>query len=51
VGAIATINFRVTATVAPETQVQLLTVAPISVGGRSIAAPLPPPHAIRIGLN
>ena len=51
VGALATINFRVAAAVSPETQVQLLTIAPIGLGGRSIAAPLPPPHAIRIGAN
>ena len=51
VGAVATINFRVAAAANPETQVQLLTIAPIGLGGRSIAAPLPPPHAIRIGAN
>lgn len=51
VGALVTINFRVAAAVTPDTQVQLLTIAPIGLGGRSIAAPLPPPHVIRIGAN
>ena len=51
VGAIATVNFRVMAAPAPETQVQLLMAAPIGLGGRSIAVPLPPPHAIVIGTN
>lgn len=45
----ATINFRVGAAVTPETRIQLLTVAPIGLGGRSVAAPLPPPHTVQVG--
>jgi general secretion pathway protein D len=51
VGAIATINFRVAAAISPETQVQLITIAPVGPGGRSIAAPLPAPHSVRISAN
>ncbi|NPC58147.1 cohesin domain-containing protein [Caenimonas soli] len=51
VGALATLNFRVAAAASPETQVQLLTVAPIGPGGRGIVAPLPPPHTLRLGPN
>jgi general secretion pathway protein D len=50
-GAIATINFRVAAAVPGESQIQLLTIAPIGLGGRSIFAPVPPPHLIQIGAN
>ena len=51
VGALASINFRVVAATTPETQIQLLTAAPIGLGGTSIAAPLPAPHVIRIGAS
>lgn len=51
VGTVATINLRVAAAVSPETAVRLLTIAPIGLGGRGIAAPLPPPHTIRINAN
>jgi general secretion pathway protein D len=51
VGTVATINLRVAAAVSSETAVRLLTIAPIGLGGRSIAAPLPPPHNIRIDAN
>jgi general secretion pathway protein D len=50
-GTIATINFRVAAAVPAESQIQLLTIAPIGLGGRSIFAPVPPPHLIQIGAN
>ncbi|MES3001258.1 MAG: secretin N-terminal domain-containing protein [Pseudomonadota bacterium] len=47
-GVLATINFRATAAVAPEARVQLLTAAPVGVGGRSVAASPAPSHVVRI---
>jgi len=50
-GVLATVSLRAAAPISPETAVRLLTIAPIGLGGRSIAAPLPPPHNIRIDAN
>lgn len=47
-GSFATVNMRVIAATTAETRLQLLTVAPIALGGRSVSAPLPPPHVITI---
>jgi general secretion pathway protein D len=47
-GVFATLNFRATAAVTPEARVQVLTVAPIGVGGRSVTASPAPPHAVRV---
>ena len=47
-GAVATLNFRVVGASNPETRLQLLTISPIVLGGRSITAPLPLPHTIRL---
>lgn len=46
--AFATINFRVNAAPTAETRVQLLTIAPIGLGGRAVAAPAPPPHILQL---
>jgi general secretion pathway protein D len=48
---LAVINFRVLAAVTPETRVQLLTIAPVGLGGRSVAAPLPLPHIVQVNPN
>lgn len=50
-GTVATITFRVASAVSPETAVRLLAVAPVGLGGRSVPAPLPPPHTIRVTGN
>ena len=47
-GAVATLNFRVVGASSPETRLQLLTISPIVLGGRSITTPLPLPHTIRL---
>jgi general secretion pathway protein D len=47
-GVFATINFRATAAINPETRVQLLTVAPVGLGGRSVAPSPTPPHVVRV---
>ena len=47
-GAIATINFKLIAANNPETRLQLITISPLVLGGRSITAPLPLPHVISI---
>ena len=47
-GSIATVNFRVVAATSPETQVQLLTISPIALGGRGVNTALPAPHVISI---
>ncbi|ROZ79892.1 tetratricopeptide repeat protein [Ramlibacter sp. WS9] len=47
-GVFATINFRATAAINPETRVQLLTVAPVGLGGRSVAPSPAPAHVLRV---
>ena len=47
-GTFATINFRVKSAATPEARLQVLTVAPIALGGRGVSAPLPLPHVITI---
>jgi general secretion pathway protein D len=47
-GSIATVNFRVVAATSPETQIQLLTISPIALGGRGVNTALPAPHVISI---
>lgn len=47
-GAIATVNFKLIAASNPETRLQLITISPLVLGGRSITAPLPLPHVISI---
>ena len=47
-GPVATLNFRVVGASSPETRLQLLTISPIVLGGRSITTPLPSPHVIRL---
>jgi general secretion pathway protein D len=47
-GAIATVNFKLIAANNPETRLQLITISPLVLGGRSITAPLPLPHVISI---
>lgn len=47
-GNVATINFRVISATEPQTRVQLLTVAPIALGGRGAQVALPPPLEIRL---
>jgi general secretion pathway protein D len=47
-GVFATINFRATAAITPETRVQLLTVAPVGLGGRSVAPSPAPAHVVRV---
>ena len=49
--AVATINFRVGAASSTETRVQLLTIVPIGLGGRSVAAPLPPAHTVQLSTS
>ncbi len=51
IGAIVTLNFRVTAAASPETRIQLLSISPVALGGRAIVAPLPLPHVIKIDAN
>ena len=46
-GVVATINFRPIKT-ADASSIQLLTVAPIGVAGRSVSASLPAPHAVKL---
>lgn len=48
VGVFVTLNFRVVAAPAPESRIQLLTVAPIALGGRSALAAMTQPHVIRL---
>lgn len=45
----ATINLRATAPASPDTRLQLLTAAPVGLGGRPITTALPPAHLLRIG--
>lgn len=47
-GVIATVNFKITASSGAESRLQLLTIAPVVLGGKNINAPLPLPHVIRI---
>lgn len=47
-GSLATLNLRVLAAPTPETRLQLLTIAPVGLGGRSVSAPLPAPQVIVI---
>ncbi len=47
-GAVATLNFRVVGASVSETRLQLLTISPVVLGGRSLTAALPLPHAIRV---
>jgi general secretion pathway protein D len=47
-GVLATINFRAIAAISPEARVQLLTVAPVGLGGRSIAPSAAPAHVVRV---
>jgi general secretion pathway protein D len=47
-GVFATINFRATAAPSPEARVQLLTVAPVGLGGRSVAPSSAPAHVVRV---
>jgi len=47
-GVFATINFRATAAISPEARVQLLTVAPVGLGGRSVASSPAPAHVVRV---
>lgn len=50
-GAVATITFRVAAAATPETTIRVLAIAPVGLGGRSVQAPLPPPHTIKVNSN
>lgn len=47
-GVFTTVNFRATAASLPETRVQLLTAAPIGLGGRSVTAAPATPHIVRL---
>jgi general secretion pathway protein D len=47
-GAIVTVNFKLIAANTSETGLQLITIAPLVLGGRSITTPLPLPHVIGI---
>lgn len=47
-GAIATINFRAIGPAAAETQIQLLTAAPVGLASSSVASAQPSPHPLRI---
>lgn len=47
-GAMASISLRVLAAPSREAQFQVLTVAPVALGGKSISAPLPPPFVVGI---
>jgi general secretion pathway protein D len=47
-GVFATINFRAVAAITPETRVQLLTVAPVGPGGRSVAPSPAQAHVVRV---
>jgi general secretion pathway protein D len=47
-GVFVTLNFRVTATPAPEARIPLLTIAPIALGGRSAAVAPTLPHVLRV---
>jgi general secretion pathway protein D len=47
-GNIATLNLRVMSAATPEARLQVLTIAPIALGGRGVSAPLPLPHVITI---
>ncbi len=47
-GVLATVNFRVTAAPAPETRIQVLTVAPVGLAGRSLIAAPAAPHILRV---
>lgn len=48
VGVFTTINFRATSAITPETRVQLLTVAPVGLGGRSVTTSPAPAHVLRV---
>lgn len=47
-GSLVTISLRVISAATAETRIQLLTIAPIALGGRSVATVLPLPHIIKI---
>ena len=47
----ATLSLRAIAPSSPETTLRVLTVAPVGLGGRTVAAQPAQPHAIRIGAN
>jgi general secretion pathway protein D len=47
-GVLATVNFRVAAATSPETRIQVLTVAPVGLAGRSLIAAPAPPHIVRV---
>jgi general secretion pathway protein D len=47
-GVFATINFRVTSAITPESRVKLLTVAPVGLGGRSVVPSPAPAHMVRV---
>lgn len=47
-GSIATVNFRAVAATNSETQIQLLTISPIALGGRGVNTALPTPHVTTI---
>jgi general secretion pathway protein D len=49
IGNFVTVTFRAAAAVAPETRVQLLTAAPVGLGGRSIPAAPATPFVLRVG--
>jgi general secretion pathway protein D len=46
-GSVATINFRALAP-ADASSVQLLTIAPVGLAGRTVAAALPAPHSVQV---
>jgi general secretion pathway protein D len=47
-GAVAILNFRVIAASSAQTAIQLLSIAPTVVGGRTISIPLPLPQVIQL---
>jgi general secretion pathway protein D len=50
-GIVATVNFRVASAVAAETQVRLLTIAPLVPGGAGASATVPQPYNLRVVPN
>ena len=48
IGVFTTINLRATAATAPETRIQVLTVAPVGLGGRSVTAAPATPLILRL---
>ena len=49
VGTFATLNFRAMAAANPDSRVQVLTISPVGLGGRSVSAPIPLPHIVQVG--